>query len=82
MSSYNLFRSRERSELICAVPEDRVVPRFITGADWEFDCKLAGLSGLSSAFDLTAAEVGVRYNGFYLFQRFTRPPQDPVRSGA
>ena len=29
MRTYNLFRRRDRAELICAVPEDRPVPAFI-----------------------------------------------------
>jgi hypothetical protein len=68
MSSYNLFRSRERSELICAVPEHLVVPAFITDAQWEFACKADDMSASNTTFDHTAAEVGIRYNGFYLFQ--------------
>lgn len=31
MCNYNLFCGAERAELICAVPEVRPVPAFITG---------------------------------------------------
>jgi hypothetical protein len=67
MRTYNLFRRRDRAELICAVPEDTPVPAFIR-APWE----LAGGvddTGISSlTFNHEAAEASVRYNGFYLFQ--------------
>ena len=29
MRAYNLFRHRDKLHLLCAVPEDREVPRFI-----------------------------------------------------
>ena len=31
MRTYNLFRRKDRAELICAVPEDTPVPAFIRG---------------------------------------------------
>jgi len=68
MRTYNLFRRRDRAELICAVPEDTPVPAFIRGPPWEL---VGGVddTGISSlTFNHEAAEVSVRYNGFYLFQ--------------
>jgi hypothetical protein len=70
MRSYNLFR-RKRQSLICAVPEDCAVPAFLDGRRWEFGGTLhEGHPPLG--FDPKAAAAGVRYNGFYLFERFDK----------
>jgi hypothetical protein len=68
MRTYNLFRRKGRAELVCAVPEDRPVPVFITGALWEFGGKLENADRDPFAFNYEAAEASVRVNGFYLFQ--------------
>jgi len=67
MCHYNLFRHADRAELICAVPEVRPVPAFITGPPWSFVGRVRDYPG-SSGFDYQSAEVSVHYNGFYLFQ--------------
>ena len=64
---YNLFRHKRIPDLHCAVPEDRPVPNFITTKSWGFAS--TSNSAASREFDRTAAELGVRLNGFYLFQR-------------
>jgi hypothetical protein len=76
MPAYNLFRRKEHAEVYCAVPEDCVVPPFVTGELWEFGGKLVGgkLEGQRDApvgFNQQAAMTSVRFNGFYLFQAFT-----------
>jgi hypothetical protein len=68
MRTYNLFRRKCRAELVCAIPEDRPVPVFITGALWEFGGKLQNADRDPLAFNQHAAEASVRVNGFYLFQ--------------
>jgi hypothetical protein len=65
MLSYNVFRSRE-GELLCAVPEDRPVPAFLTDKAWEFSGKIAGDSPQLPP----AAAVAARFNGFYVFRPF------------
>jgi len=68
MRTYNLFRRADRDELICAVPEDRPVPSFIAGPPWDFvGCANENAIG-SLSFNHEAAEAGVQWNGFYLFQ--------------
>jgi broad specificity phosphatase PhoE len=67
MPAYNVFRSKRLDELCCAVPEGRAVPRFVTEPAWEFDRKLDPAAA-PRGFDRDAAKVGVRFNGFYLFQ--------------
>jgi hypothetical protein len=68
MRTYNLFRRADRDELICAVPEDRPVPSFITGPLWDF-LGFANESVIGSlSFNHEAAEASVQWNGFYLFQ--------------
>lgn len=68
MCHYNLFRHADRTELICAVPEVRPVPAFISGPPWSFAGRVKDYASGSSGFDHQSAEVSVHYNGFYLFQ--------------
>jgi hypothetical protein len=72
MHAYNLFRHRSKQELVCAVPEDRAVPGFIAEEAWEFDRKLAGTEAAPMGFNTSAATASVRFNGFYLFQSFSK----------
>ena len=71
MRAYNLFRHRDKPHLLCAVPEDREVPRFIAEQTWSFDRKVAEAATAPVGFDVLAARDGVRLNGFYLFQSFS-----------
>ena len=68
MRTYNLFRRADRDELICAVPEDRPVPSFITGPPWDFVGRVNESAIGSLSFNHEAAEASVQWNGFYLFQ--------------
>lgn len=70
MQAYNLFRSRCETGLYCAVPEDRIVPRFLTGNLWEFSGKADQKILAPVGFNSAAAATGVRFNGFYLFEGF------------
>lgn len=69
MQTYNLFRSKSE-DLYCAVPEDRVIPGFLTGDSWEFSGKADQQIGVPVGFNTAAAVTGVRFNGFYLFEIF------------
>ena len=66
--AYNLFRNQARPEILCAVPQDRCVPAFITAHDWEFRGTLSPPADAPPGFNAKAARSGVRFNGFYLFQ--------------
>ena len=68
MRTYNLFCRADRNELICAVPEDRPVPSFITGPPWDFVARVQESVIETMGYDHDAAEVSVQWNGFYLFQ--------------
>ena len=72
MRAYNLFRHRDKPHLLCAVPEDREVPRFIAERAWSFDRKVTETAAAPIGFDAMAARHGGRLNGFYLFQSFGR----------
>jgi hypothetical protein len=72
MRAYNLFRHRDKPHLLCAVPEDHEVPRFIADRAWSFGGKLTEAAAAPVGFDVLAARHGVRLNGFYLFQDFSR----------
>jgi hypothetical protein len=73
MLSYNLFRNKFTSALVCAVPEERSVPGFVTSRTWEFGGTLDGQKDVPLGFDSRAAATGIRFNGFYLFSDFGRP---------
>jgi hypothetical protein len=64
---YNLFRNRRREDLCCAVPEDRVVPVFVTHEGWIFAGRVRDPAE-RRGFDGEAAREGSRLNGFYVFQ--------------
>ena len=70
MRAYNLFRHRDKPHLLCAVPEDYEVPRFIAERAWSFGGKVTEAAAAPVGFDVLAARHGVRLNGFYLFQSF------------
>ena len=70
MYAYNLFRSTQPDGLVCAVPEERTVPPFVTGPHWQFGGRISDKE-TPLGFDKKAAKTGVRFNGFYLFQAFT-----------
>jgi len=65
--TFNLFRNRQRPQLVCAVPEDRPVPSFVLAEDWLFDGHLRPSEALPAGFSARAASLGVQYSGFYLF---------------
>jgi hypothetical protein len=71
MRTYNLFRSKSE-DVYCAVPEDCAVPGFLKGELWEFSGKTDQQIGEPVGFNRAAAVTGVRFNGFYLFQVFSR----------
>lgn len=71
MYAYNLFRSTQQDGLVCAVPEERSVPAFVIGPQWQFGGRLEqGEPPLG--FDRQAAMTGVRFNGYYLFASFSK----------
>jgi hypothetical protein len=72
--AYNLFRNKQRPEIICAVPEVRPVPHFIDPEQWTFEQPLRPLESPPPGFDRKAAYAGVRFNGFYLFHAFAAAP--------
>jgi PAS domain-containing protein len=66
--AYNLFINQQRPEILCAVPEDRPIPGFISSEQWLYVGPLRPQDGRPSGFNDRAATVGVRFSGFYLFQ--------------
>ena len=66
--AFNLFRHKLKPDLVCAVPEDYPVPGFIDGSTWAFAGKISEPTTIPLGFESKAAEAGVRFNGFYLFQ--------------
>ena len=71
--AYNLFRNKQRPEIICAVPEARPVPHFIDAKRWTFEQPLRPLEARPPGFD-NKADTGVRFNGFYLFHALAAAP--------
>jgi hypothetical protein len=69
--AYNVFRRKNRPDLCCAVPEDRMIPSFLAPQGWEFAGVVRTPSDAPLGFKERAARVGVRLSGFYLFQTHT-----------
>ncbi len=69
---YNLFRNKERPELLCAVPVDRPVPSFVVAEAWSFDRILQVQDVAPPGFHHRGARAGVRFNGYYLFYAVAR----------
>lgn len=65
---FNLFRRIDAPELICAVPDDRAVPGFITSEGWAFIERVEAGEPLPQGFDAHAADAVLAWNGFYLFE--------------
>ncbi len=74
--AFNLFRHKLKSHVICAVPEDHPVPNFVEGSTWEFAGKVSEPASVPLGFSRKAADAGVRFSGFYLFQV---SPIEPAR---
>ena len=66
--AYNLFRNRQQSDILCAVPEDRSLPGFLRWEQWTYERSLRSPDARPPGFHPRAAYAGVRFNGFYLFQ--------------
>ena len=66
--AFNLFRHKLKPDLLCAVPEDYPVPAFLDASTWAFAGKVSEPTTIPLGFKSKAAEAGVRFNGFYLFQ--------------
>jgi PAS domain-containing protein len=76
--AYNLFRNKQRSEIFCAVPQDCPIPKFVACEQWMYAGSLQPEDARPSGFHDTAASVGVRFNGFYLFQVTAAPTKAGV----
>jgi hypothetical protein len=66
--AYNLFRNKQRPEILCAVLEDYPVPSFLGPEQWAFHQALRSADARQPGFNDKAAYAGVRFNDFYLFQ--------------
>src|SRR5215218_7336350 len=70
----NLFRRKLSPDIVCAVPEDHPVPSFLNASTWEFAGKInQETAAPPGGYQQKAAEAGVRFRGFYLFQ--IHPPE-------
>jgi hypothetical protein len=70
--TYNVFQNKTWSELFCAVPLDRPVPRFLTAEGWDFARSLHPGNVRPAGFNPQAAWFGASINGFYVFHMPTR----------
>jgi hypothetical protein len=79
LSSYNLFRRKREPDLCCAVRQDKPVPSFVRGSEWEFGGTVVDNGGPTPAgFQLGAAQEATQAAGFYIFQIMTTKPA-PLR---
>lgn len=80
--AYNIFRNKERPEILCAVPEDYPIPSFVAPEQWTFEHALRSSDARPLGFNDKAADAGVRFNGFYLFQATAGRTKVPAPSVA
>jgi hypothetical protein len=66
--AFNLFRRKQDPHLCCTVPEDKAVPPFV-GPNWEFAVKVTSPGEAPPGFRERGAWTGVRFNGYYVFQK-------------
>ena len=84
--TWNVFRRRDAHGLCCAVSSDAAVPTFLLTGDWDFGFQFTRGDPPVPGFSPPSAEIGARYNGFYLFLGFgsrfktRRPPSFPAAS--
>ena len=71
---YDLFRRRHETELYCAVPKGQPAPAFLRSARWQAAGEIDEAAPVPLGFDLEAALIGVRLNGFHLFTAFSPIP--------
>ncbi len=67
--TYRLFRNQQRPQLICAVATERPLPGFLLPKQWLLEGSLGPSDPAPPGFREHAAVTGIRFNGFYLFQR-------------
>ena len=77
--TWNIFRRRHAHGLCCAVPADAPIPTFLLTGDWTFGFQVARGDSPVPGFSAQSAEIGARYNGFYLFLGFGGRPETPGR---
>ena len=72
LSSYNLFRRKREPDLCCAVRQDKPVPPFVQGKEWEFGGTVVDDGAKKPAgFQTSAAREATQLTGFYIFQLTT-----------
>jgi hypothetical protein len=67
-STFHLFRNKQRPQLICAVATEHTLPGFLVSEQWLCEGSLGPSDPAPSGFREQAAAIGIRLNGFYLFQ--------------
>jgi hypothetical protein len=75
--TYNLFRHGTDPAIMCAVPNDKPVPAFITGPAWCFERTIPVDQEPADSFRPKLATTAVRFNGFYLYLALARAFHDP-----
>jgi hypothetical protein len=65
--AFNMFRRRPQ-DLVCAVPQDRAVPSFVSAEHWVFEGVVGDDADAPAGFNLAAATLTAKFNGYYLFQ--------------
>lgn len=68
--TWNVFHRRHDEGLCCAVPAEAPVPPFLLGGEWDFGFAITDGASPVAGFSPEAAEIGVGFNGFYLFLAF------------
>jgi hypothetical protein len=78
--TYNLFRHRRDPAILCAVPNDKPVPAFISRSAWSFERVIRAGGEPVDSFEPALAEIAGNLNGFYLFLALGRAFDKPFLS--
>jgi hypothetical protein len=69
LSFYNLFLRKQEPDHCCAVRQDKPIPGFVQGGEWEFGGTVEDTGAETPAgFQRSAAQVATQSEGFYIFK--------------
>jgi len=70
--TYNVFQHGRDPAILCAVPNDKPVPAFVSGPAWSFEGSMPVGQDATEGFRPKLATTSESLNGFYLFLAFRR----------
>ncbi len=66
--TYTLFRHHRRSDLYCAIPQDRPVPTFVRAPEWDYAGTTNPDRPRPDGFDEDVARFACEFQGYYTYR--------------